>query len=441
MATCADGGHSVLILTRRRMRMTSTTNNWTIEPNLSTLRFWARPHTEHHAAFRWLRENKPISWHGPPESLDPALDNAQGYWSVVKHADIREVSRDTEVFSSAQGVFLDDFPQLESMLSFIVSDAPRHTEMRNIVNVAFGPRNIAKMADDIRGIVKEIVDRVAPLGEGDLCELITKEVPGRVFASFMGITDRDQIQYVMDASEQFACWNDPEYAHIGSPLQVFADASQKLATLALELAAQRRERPGDDLLTWVAQASYDGQKLTVEELGVFFALLAAGANDTTRHSMAHVLKILNDNPGQREYVFEDFENRADNAVNELLRMEPPLMHFRRTATRDYQLGDQLIKAGDKVVLWYISSNRDDEVYTNPDTLDVTRTPKDNPHQAFGGGGPHHCLGHVLARRILRTQIWEIHTRMKNLEVGEPERLLSNFMNGVKRLPATWTPEK
>ena len=414
--------------------------DWIVDPNLSTLKFWARPHTEHHAAFRWLRENKPVSWHGPPESLDPNLDNAKGYWSVVKHAHVRELSRNTAVFSSAGGVFLDDFPQLESMLSFIVSDAPRHTEMRNIVSVAFTPKHIRKVEDDIRATVRKVIDRVAPLGEGDLCELITKEVPGRIFATFMGITDNDQIQYVMDASEQFACWNDPEYAHIGSPLQVFADASMKLATLAIELAKLRREQPGDDLLSWVSQASYDGQKLTVEELGVFFALLAAGANDTTRHSMAHVLKMLDDNPAQREWLMEDFESRADNAVNELLRMEPPLMHFRRTALADYQLDGTTIRSGDKVVLWYIASNRDDDVYPSPDTLDLRRTPKDNPHQAFGGGGPHHCLGHVLARATLKTQMREVYTRMKGLKVGEIDPLLSNFMNGVKRLPGTWTPE-
>jgi cytochrome P450 len=155
--------------------------------------------------------------------------------------------------------------------------------------------------------------------------------------------------------------------------------------------------------------------------------------------MAHVLKMFDEHPDQLRHLFEDFEGRADNTVNELLRMEPPLMHFRRTALADYELGGKTIMRGDKVVLWYISSNRDEDVYPDPDTLDITRTQKENPHQAFGGGGPHHCLGHVLARTTLRTQIWEIYTRRKDLKVGEPNRLLSNFMNGVKRLPATWTP--
>jgi cytochrome P450 len=418
-----------------------TVTDESVNADLNTLAFWALPRSTHHATFKWLRENMPVSWNGPPEALDPNLDNAKGFWSVVKHHHIQEVSRNPQVFSSADGVFVDDFPQLETMLSFIVTDPPRHTEMRNIVSVAFTPRNIAKMTDEIAGIVEKIIDKVAPLGEGDLCELITKEVPGRVFASFMGITDPDQIQYVMDAAEQFACWNDPEYAHIGSPLVVFADASQKLATLALELTKERKENPGDDLLTWVAQAQYEGHKLSTEEVGVFFALLAAGANDTTRHSMAHVLTLFDQHPDQLAYLMEDFEARADDAVNEALRMEPPLMHFRRTALADYELDGVTIKKGDKVVMWYISSNRDAEVFENPDVFDIKRSTKLNPHQAFGGGGPHYCLGHMLGRAVLKAQMREIYSRMKDLKVGERDVLLSNFMNGVKRLPATWIPEE
>ena len=327
------------------------------------------------------------------------------------------------------------------MLSFIVTDPPRHTEMRNIVSIAFTPRNINLMVDQINGIVEKIIDKVAPLGEGDLCELITKEVPGRVFANFMGIKDPDQIVYVMDAAEQFAGWLDPEWAHIGSPLMVFADASQKLQTLALELAKERKQNPGDDLLTWVAQADYEGHKLTTEEVGVFFALLAAGANDTTRHAMAHVVTLFQQNPDQLTYLMEDFDGRAEDAVNEALRMEPPLMHFRRTALCDYELDGVTIKKGDKVVMWYISGNRDEEVFERPNVFDVSRSVKHNPHQAFGGGGPHYCLGHVLGRAVLKAQMQQIYTRMKDLQAGEPELLLSNFMNGVKRLPATWKPEQ
>ena len=419
--------------------MTASTED--MDTRLNSLEFWAKPRAYRHEAFRWLRNNKPISWNEPPESLDPNLQNAKGFWSIVKHKHLREVSRNVEVFSSAEGVFIDDFPQLETMLSFIVTDPPRHTELRNIVTVAFTPRNIRKMTGRIAGIVERIIDDVAPRGEGDLCELITKEVPGQVFCSMLGITDRDQIQYTMDAAEQFACWNDPEYAYIGSPLMVFADASMKLATLANELVPERMKNPGDDLLSWVAEAQYEGKKLNQDEVGVFFALLAAGANDTTRHMMASTLDLFQKHPDQLTYLMADFDGRIDDAVNEALRMEPPLMHFRRTATQDYQLDDVTFKKGDKVVMWYYGSNRDEEVFENSEQMDISRDEKHNPHQSFGAGGPHYCLGHILGREVLKAQMREIYHRMKDLEVGEPDLLLSNFMNGTKRLPATWTPEK
>ena len=412
-----------------------------MDTRLNSLEFWAKPRAYRHQAFTYLRNNKPISWNEPPDSLDPNLQNAKGFWSIVKHPHLREISRNVEVFSSAEGVFIDDFPQLETMLSFIVTDPPRHTELRNIVTVAFTPRNIRKMTDRIAGIVKKIVDDVAWRGEGDLCELITKQGPGQVFCSMLGITDREQIQYTMDAAEQFACWNDPEYAHIGSPLMVFADASMKLATLANELVPERMKNPGDDLLSWVAEAQYEGKKLNQDEVGVFFALLAAGANDTTRHAMASALDLFQQHPDQLAYLMEDFDGRVDNAVNEVLRLEPPLMHFRRTATRDYQLDDVTFKEGDKVVMWYIASNRDEDVFENPQKMDISRDDKHNPHQSFGAGGPHYCLGHILGREVLKAQMREIYHRMPNLVVGEPDLLLSNFMNGTKRLPATWTPEK
>jgi len=413
----------------------------TLDSNLSTLRFWAQPRQVHLDTFKWLRENHPVSWNGPPEALDPNLDNARGFWSVTKHAHIREVSRNTDVFSSADGVFIDDFPQLESMLSFIVSDPPRHTSFRNIISVAFTPKHVRKVEEDTRRTVREVLDHAAPLGEGDLCELIAKEVPGRVFATFFGITDRDQIQYVMDAAEQMGAWSDPEYAHIGSPLQVFADASQKLGMLALDLAKQRQKNPTEDLMSWVSQAQYEGQKMTVEEVGVFFALLAGAANDTTRHSFAHLLSLFQRHPDQLDYVMADFDARADDAINEVLRFEPPLMHFRRTALADYELAGETIKAGDKVVLWYLSGNRDAEVFRDPDTFDVSRGAKENPHQAFGGGGAHYCLGSHLGKQMLKAEMWEVYTRMKDLRVGERDIMLSNFMNGVMKLPGTWTPEK
>ncbi|HEX3612380.1 MAG TPA: cytochrome P450 [Sporichthyaceae bacterium] len=404
---------------------------------MSTLKWWSQPRQVHWDHWKWLRENDPVSWHGPPEALDPELDNSQGYWSLVRHADIRHVSRNPELFSSAEGVFVDDFPQLESMLSFIVTDAPRHPQMRNIVSVAFTPRNMKKMEDEIDRLVIEVVDEIVGLGQGDLSQLLTKEVPGRAFAANFGVTDPALRKQIMDLAEQLGAWNDPEYAHIGSPLIVFADASYRLGEIAIALAKERRDNPTDDLMSWVSQASYEGQKMTVEEVGVFFALLAGASNDTTRHAMGHVLALFQQHPDQLAWLFEDFDGRIDGAINELLRYETPIMHFRRTATRDTEINGTPVQKGDKVVLWYVAGNRDPAVFPEPESFDI-RNPA-SEQMSFGGGGPHYCIGHLLGRRLLRTQIQQVYTRMHDLQVGERHILLSNFMNGVMRLPATWTP--
>jgi cytochrome P450 len=416
-----------------------TTRLEPITDKMSSLKFWALPPVERLDYFKYLRENDPVSYHGPPDSIDPSIPNAQGFWSVVRHEDIQYVSRNPQIFSSAEGVFIDDFPQLEQMLSFIVTDAPRHGQMRGVVSAAFTPKNTRKMEEDLDRIVAEVVAEAAPLGAGDLCQLITKVVPGRVFATYFGMTDPEQIQFVMDAAEQFGAWNDPEYAHVGTPLQVFADASMKLQSVALAEAKKRRENPTDDLMSWVAAAQYEGQKMTVEEVGVFFALLAGAANDTTRHGMAHVLLLMQEHPEQHAYLMEDFDARWEDAVNECLRFEPPLFHFRRTATQDTELNGKLIRKGEKLALWYVSGSRDGEVFENADVFDITRPTKANPHQAFGGGGPHYCIGHMIGKSMIRAEMREIYGRMKDLKVGEPTLMLSNFMNGVMKLPGTWTP--
>ncbi|MDN5872769.1 MAG: cytochrome P450 [Sinobacteraceae bacterium] len=409
------------------------------EIDISTLEFWKNSWDDRDEIFKYLRNNDPVSWHRAPDALAPGLENSQGFWAIAKHADIQEVSRQADKFSSAEGVFMDDFPQLESMLSFIVTDAPRHTELRGIVSSAFTPRNIRKMQDQIREVVYEVVNDMISLGEGDLCQLLTKEVPGRVFSRFFGITDPKRRQFVMDMAEQLGAWGDPEYSHVGTPLDVFATASKALSGTALEIARERHGQESDDLLTWIVNARYEGQHMTDDEVGVFFALLAGAANDTTRHAMAHAIVTLQKHPDQRKFLFEDFEGRADIAINELLRWQPPLMHFRRTATQDYVLRGKTIKKGDKVVMWYSSGNRDEEVFDNPYTLDLQRNP--NPHLAFGGGGAHLCLGSALGKSILKSQLREVYSRMPDIKVGEPTYMLSNFMNGVMKLPGKWTPEK
>jgi cytochrome P450 len=412
----------------------------TTAPNtqLNTLQFWAQPAEQRDVAFAWLRENEPVSWNEAPDPIAPDLPNEAGFWSLVKHDDIRYVSRNPELFTSTHGIFVDDFPQLETILSFIVMDAPRHTAMRGIVGSTFTPRNMRHMESEIRQTVHDIIAEVAPLGEGDLCACITKEIPGRVFAKFMGIEDVEQRQLVMDAAEQLGSWADPEYADLGTPLDVFVDAATKLQTTALQMAAIRRDNPGDDLLTWIIDADYEGERMTDAELGAFFCLLAGAANDTTRHSLAHMLITLQDHPDQREALYSDFDVKVDLAINELLRWKPPLTHFRRVANQDIEVGGKTIRAGDKVVMWYVSGCRDQEVFGDPCTFRIDRNP--NPHQAFGGGGIHLCLGSALAKQMLRSALREVNDQLLDLRLGEPEYMLSNFMQGVMKLPATWRPK-
>ena len=408
-----------------------------VDIDLSSLEFWKQPYEVRERAFKWLRDNNPVSWHRPPEPLAPGLDNSKGYWAIVRFEHVKDISRNDAVFSSAEGVFLDDFPQLETILSFIVMDDPRHKALRGITQSAFSPRNIRRMEQQIRAMATRIVDEVAPLGRGDLCELVFKQLPGRVFAEvFVGLTDKHRCEQLIESAEQLGAWADPSYAHIGSPLAVFQDAAAKIMAIAYQEAERCRRVPDDNLMTWIVQADHEGQQMTKEELGAFFTLLVGAANDTSRHAMAHAAINLQQNPAQKALLMEDFEGRIDAAVEELMRWSPPLMHFRRTALSDYDLDGTTIKAGDKVVLWYCSGNRDERAVPDPDRFDILRNP--NRHLSFGHG-PHFCMGSALGRQMVKSILREFTTRMPDLELGEPTMLLSNFMNGVLSVEGRWTP--
>jgi cytochrome P450 len=409
-----------------------------VDTNLSPLDFWRQEPAEREKAFTYLRNHDPVSWHEAPEALAPGMDNALGYWSVTKHEDIVKLSRDPKMFSSAEGVFVDDFPQLETILSFIVMDAPGHTQMRGIVQKAFSPNNMRKMEGWIRENALELIKEVAPRGEADMAEEYCKQLPGKIFASFIGVTDPDTVYEMMEASEQLGSWSDPKYTSDGTPpMQVFAGAHAILHGIAMREAAKRREDPQDDLMTWVLQSEFEGRSMTDEELGAFFALLSGAANDTSRHALGHALFDLQEHPDQKAWLLEDFEGRIDGAIDELLRWSPPLMHFRRTAQQDVELRGKEIKQGDKVVLWYISGNRDEDVFDDPFEFRLDRDP--NRHLSFGGGGPHFCLGSALGRAVLKAGLREVYTHMPDLEVAQPKIQLSNFMYGVKELPGRWTP--
>lgn len=419
-----------------------------VDTDISSLEFWSKPFDEREKSFAHLRATDPVSWHRPVESqlLPPEMMEDVGFWSVTKYADVAAASRDVKSFSSAGGIFMEDFPPVvfEGSLSFIVTDPPRHTQLRGIVWSAFTPGNMRKLEDDIRRQVREVVDEIAPLGEADLSTTLAAQIPGRLFANLFGITDPDLRHEIMECAEHMASWSDPEIcAAAGNkePIELFGDAAARLMDIALEATEARRKNPTDDLLTWVAEAEFEGQRLEEWEIGSFFSLLSAAANDTTRHTIAHGLWQFEQHPDQKQILLERMgdDEVMGTCVEELVRYATPLLHFRRTVAQDVELGGKLMKQGDKVALWYCSANRDEEQFDDPMRFDILR--QQNRHAGFGGGGPHYCMGASLARLTLKSVFREVYTRIPDLRVEEPTMLTANVVHGIKRLPATWTPEK
>jgi cytochrome P450 len=304
---------------------------------------------------------------------------------------------------------------------------------------AFSPARMRTMEDWIRGHAHDVVATMAPRGAGDIVKELAKLLPGLIYAHYIGVDDPELRDKVVRAADQLGSWNDPEYTATMEPLDVFGNAADILTDIALELAERRRKEPGEDMVSWLVQAEIDGRQLEDYEISSFFVMLSGAANDTTGHAIAHSLLELQRNPDQKAWLLEDFESRIDTAVDELLRWRSPLVHFRRTATEDYELGGTTIKAGDKVVLWYDSGNHDADVFGDPDRLDLSRKP--NRHLSFGGGGVHYCLGQALGKALLRAALREVYTQLPDILIGEPEEGLSNLFNHMNKLPATWTPPK
>jgi cytochrome P450 len=270
-----------------------------------------------------------------------------------------------------------------------------------------------------------------------MCPLLTKELPGRIYAQYIGADSDEMRANVVRLADRLVSWNDPEYTKEMEPLEVFANAADGLSDIALELADKRRVEPGDDMVSWLVQAEFEGRAMEDWEIASCFVMLSGGANDTTAHATGMSLVVLDENPDQKAWLLEDFEGRIDGAVEELLRFNPPLTHFRRTATEDYEIAGKTIKKGDKVVLWYLSGSQDEDVFDDPDRLDLSRQ-NANRHVTFGGGGPHYCIGNALGRELVTCALREVYTQLPDFKVGEPEFVFSNFINGVRKVPAAWT---
>src|SRR6266550_594276 len=407
--------------------------------DLGSLEFWGRPAEERDRCFARMRREEPLSRHQPPEDILGLPEQERlSYWAVVRYDDVRRISRDPASFCSSHGVQFGDVPQelLEASQSFLGMDAPRHTKLRGLVSAAFTPRQVARIEEGIARNARQIVEAVAPTGGGDFVELIAKRLPLVTISDMIGVPDADREQVVAGA-DLLVSVADPEAFGERAPLEVLGEAMWKLTEFAKDLAGQRERHPGDDLMTALVQAEVDGDRLTHAEIGAFFVLLSVAGNDTTRHTTSHALRALTVNPDQRALLIEDLDERLPAAVEEFVRWASPVMTFRRTTTREVELHGERLAAGEKVVLFYHSANRDEQAFADPWRFDVTREP--NRHVGFGGGGPHYCLGASLARTQLRSIFGELLRLLPDLEAHEPELLRSAFIHGVKRMDCSFSP--
>jgi cytochrome P450 len=408
------------------------------EVDLGSLDFWATPAEERDEYFAELRRDRPISHHEPPEDILGLPDPERaGYWAIVRYEDVRKISRDPQTFCSGHGTQFADAPPefLEASLSFLAMDAPRHTKLRGLVSAAFTPRQVARIEDGIRVNARRIVAEAAPTGGGDFVELIAKRLPLVTISDMIGVPQADR-ERVVAAADLLVTTSDPEAFGDRPPVEVLGEALWTLTSFATELAAHREQSPADDLMTALVGAEVDGERLTHAEIAAFFVLLSVAGNDTTRHTTSHAMRALSVHRDQRALLMEDPDECLGAAVEEFVRWASPVMTFRRTTTREVELHGQRLDAGEKVVLFYHSGNRDERAFEEPWRFDVTRDP--NRHLGFGGGGPHYCLGASLARTQLRSIFGELLRVMPDIEVEEPELLRSAFIHGVKRMECSFT---
>jgi len=401
--------------------------------------FWNLPVAQRDAAFATLRRERPVSFHEEPEV--PMLGKGPGFWSVTRYADILEVSRNPETFSSARGgVNIIDQPDYFSEFfgSMIVMDDPRHARLRRIVSRGFTPGMLRRTEAQVDRAAVEIVDGLIDKGTCDFVTDIAAALPLKIICDMMGIPVSDY-RFVFDRTNVILGAADPEYVDdIANAIPAIFQAGQELAALMESLARDRREHPTEDLTSALIHADVDGEQLSDQEVASFFVLLVVAGNETTRNAISHGMKALSDNPEQRRRWASDFERVAPTAVEEIVRWATPVIHFRRTATRDTEIAGQRIRSGEKVVLWYNSGNRDEAVFDHPYRFDVLRTP--NEHVGFGGPGPHFCLGAHLARREITAMFRQLLGRLPDLHVtGEAVPLRSFFLNGVKHMPCEFTP--
>jgi cytochrome P450 len=384
-----------------------------------------------HEWFAELRRNDPVHWNAE-------RDGGRGFWAVTRYDDIRTVHRDVETYSSELGgTSLEDLDddQIRARKSMLDMDPPRHDELRGLIARRFTPRAVHVWEDQVRTVVNRVLDTALPKGEMDFVHEISSEIPMQIFAEILGVPQEERRE-IIEIGDRLLGNQDPEFAvtetadeHRNLPFS--HPAALEMFEFGRRLAADRRKHPGNDIITQLAF-----EPLTQQEFDTYFVLLATAGNETTRHTITHGLLALLEFPEEMERLRSDPE-LGKTAAEEMLRWATPVHHFRRTASVDTELAGTQIKAGEKVTTWFVSGNFDESAFEDPHRFDIGRTP--NRHMAFGPGGIHHCMGAHLAKMEVRITFEELLKRSADIELlGPPERLRSNFFNGIKRLPVRVT---
>lgn len=391
--------------------------------------FWTQPDPQ--AAFAAMRREGAVHWHDEPSS-SWFPEGGRGFWSVVRYQELVEVSRDQDTFTSAHGTEIVDMtPEMVHIFGGMLNmSGAAHAHHRAIVNRVLTPRTVEALSETIRAHARRCIDRVADKGSCDFMQDIVDDFPAQIICELLGVPADDRPRLV---------------ALTGAALSAYGTAEAYAAMLEIiayaeELVARAREQVDDSasFLRRLLAAEVDGQRMSDHEIAVFFALLVTAGIETTATSIGQGMYALSLHPEQRRNWKEDFHRLAPRAVEEIVRWVTPVMYFRRTATRDTQIAGQPIAKGDKVVLWYTSANRDERAFERAGELDFERP--EEQHVAFGGGGPHFCLGAVLARKEMTIFFEELFARLPDIEVsGEPVRLHSNFVNGLASLPVRFSP--
>lgn len=412
----------------------------TTHANLIDAEFWVRPMAEVDAEVNRLIAEAPLDWFEEIQPDEAIVPPGPGYWSVTRHADIAEVSRQPQIFSSANGIVVGDTPMeiTEFFSSMIVMDDPRHARLRRLVSKGFTPRMLAQLEGAVQRVAADIVDDIAERGSCDFVTDVAAALPLRIVCDLMGIPDSEYAG-VFERTNIILGISDPEFQPEGVDfITALLTAGQDLAQLMGEVAAAKRGGDGTDLTSVLVNAELDDDQLTASDLASFFILLVVAGNETTRNAISWGLHYLTQHPDQRALWAADFEGVAPTAIEEIVRLASPVTYMRRTVTQDTVLGGQELTAGDKVCMFYLAANRDPSVFVDPMRFDVRRDP--NPQYGFGGPGPHFCLGAHLARREITVMFRELFDRLPDIaSVEEPDRLMSSFIHGVKHLRAEFTP--